>query len=251
MFDPFGDYADAGYLQNFFAEKDLEIVKVAEHEIFRAQLPRALDFLAQRDRIEYADFLEVHRILFSDLYPWAGQDRAQVLPDRAITKGSSRTVFFCHPEQCQLAVQEGLALAQDRKKMTTQPGFVMGMFAFGHPFLDGNGRTMLLVHSELCFRAGMSIDWMRTNKESYLEALTAEIEDPHSGHLDAYLRPFIAAKIPRDLWLQSVSTLSGLDGVNTESDSLAQYADPEVAQSYQDFERRRGYHLSKSKGRPN
>ena len=32
MFDPFGDYACAGYLQNFFAEKDLEIVKV-ENEI--------------------------------------------------------------------------------------------------------------------------------------------------------------------------------------------------------------------------
>lgn len=39
MFDPFGDFATEGYLRNFEKEKDLEIVKIAEHELFRAQLP--------------------------------------------------------------------------------------------------------------------------------------------------------------------------------------------------------------------
>lgn len=68
MFDPFGDFATKGYLRNFDKEKDLEIVKTAEHELFRAQLPAALNFLAKRKRIEYADFLEVHRILFEGLY---------------------------------------------------------------------------------------------------------------------------------------------------------------------------------------
>jgi len=56
VFDPFGDFATEGYLRNFDKEKDLEIVKIAEHELFRAQLPVALDFLAKRKRIEYADF---------------------------------------------------------------------------------------------------------------------------------------------------------------------------------------------------
>lgn len=135
MFDPFGDYADAGYLRNRIGEKDLELVKVAEHELFRAQLPRALSYLASCKRIGYQDFLEVHRILFDGLYPWAGQDRAQVLPERAVNKGN---VYFCHPRDCQRAVNEGLSLAQDKKLIATRPGFVMGMFAYGHPFLDGN-----------------------------------------------------------------------------------------------------------------
>ena len=34
MFDPFRDYETAGYLRNFQGEKDLEIVKVAEHDLF-------------------------------------------------------------------------------------------------------------------------------------------------------------------------------------------------------------------------
>jgi cell filamentation protein len=87
VFDPFGDFATEGYLRNFDKEKDLEIVKIAEHELFRAQLPVALAFLAKRKRIEYADFLEVHCILFEGLYPWAGKDRAEILPDSAVKKG--------------------------------------------------------------------------------------------------------------------------------------------------------------------
>ena len=55
MFDPFGDFATEGYLRNFDKEKDPEIVKIAEHELFRAQLPQALDFLAQKKRIEYLE----------------------------------------------------------------------------------------------------------------------------------------------------------------------------------------------------
>ena len=247
MFDPFGDYASRGYLRNTAGERDLEIIKIAEHELFRAQLPTALDFLAQCKRIEYSDFLEVHHILFSALYPWAGKDRNTVLPDRSISKGE---VYFCHPKDCQRAIEEGLSFAQDKKEMAVRPGFIMGMFAYGHPFLDGNGRAMLLVHAELCFRANMSIDWVGTDKTAYLEALTREIEDPHAGLLDRYLRPYIGEKIHRDQWLESISILPGLDGVDVGADSSAQYADPKVAQSYQAFERRRGYKLAEQNVRP-
>ena len=240
MFDPFGDFATEGYLRNFDKEKDLEIVKIAEHELFRAQLPAALDFLAKRKRIEYADFLEVHRILFEGLYPWAGKDRAEVLPDSAVKKGA---LYFCHPRDCRLAISEGLSVAQDKKQMDKRPGFIMGMFAYGHPFLDGNGRTMLLVHAELCFRANMSVNWMRTSKQPYLDALTKEIQAPNDGHLDAYLKPFIEPQIPRENWLQSVSDLPGLDGIDAQSDVSAGYSDPAITKEYQEFERRRGYQL--------
>lgn len=238
MFDPFGDYATAGYLRNFDGEKSLEIVKVAEHQLFRAQLNAALEFLANRKRITYADFLEVHRILFEGLYPWAGKDRAEVLPDKAVKKAG---IYFCHPQSCHRAVEEALAVAQDKNEMVLRPGFVMGMFAYGHPFLDGNGRTMLLVHAELCYRANMSVNWLRTSKKAYLNALTLEIESPNKGHLDAYLQPFVAPQIPRDQWLKTVSAMPGLDGINAPADDIAGYSDPVIAKEYQEFENRRGY----------
>ncbi|MFM0213789.1 Fic family protein [Paraburkholderia sediminicola] len=204
-------------------------------------MPTALAFLADCQRIEYRDFLEVHRLLFDALYPsWAGKDRAEVLPERAITKGS---VFFCHPRDCRLAVEEGLRHGHDAQQMMERPGFIMGMFAYGHPFLDGNGRAMLLVHAELCFRAGMSIDWTKTNKLPYLTALTAEIESPNSGHLDQYLKQFVAPQIPRNQWLMTVGEMPGLDGVDQPADEAARYDDPSVTHNYREFESRRGYRL--------
>lgn len=238
MFDPFGDFETAGYLRNTGAEKDLAIVHAVEHALFRAQLPSALAYLAQCKRIGYSDFLAVHRLLFEALYPWAGKDRAELMPEKAIIKGA---VYFCHPQDCRRAVGDGLARGQDKTQMRTRPGFIMGLFAYGHPFLDGNGRTMLLVHAELCFRAGMSVDWSRTRKTPYLQALAREIEDPNAGHLDAYLAPFIGRPIARGQWQTAVAALPGLDGLGAHEDAVARYADPQVADGYAAFERRRGY----------
>ena len=88
MFDPFKDFDSAGYLRNFDREKDLTIVKIVEHELFRANLPQAVDYLGHLKDITYPDFLQVHKLLFQGFYPWAGQDRAGTAPESAIHKGA-------------------------------------------------------------------------------------------------------------------------------------------------------------------
>jgi cell filamentation protein len=102
---------------------------------------------------------------------------------------------------------------------------------------------MLLVHAELCFRANLSVNWLRTSKQAYLDALTKEIQTPNDGHLDTFLKPFVGPPIPRENWLQYVSVLPGLDGIDAESDVSAGYADPAITKEFQEFERRRGYRL--------
>lgn len=239
-FDPFSDFETAGYLRNAAGEKDLDLVKIAEHQLFRAQLPTALKFLESRKQISYSDFLEVHRILFAGFYPWAGQDRAITFPDRAVLRGD---VYFAHPMDCRRAVEVGLTMANIREQMRSRPGHIMGLFAYGHPFLDGNGRTILVIHTELCFRAGLSIDWTRISKTPYLQALTEEIKDPNGGHLDRYLRPYIDAPIARDQWLMSVDQIPGLDGTAGTANSTASYSEPDVAKKYREFEQQRRYDL--------
>jgi Response regulator receiver domain len=82
--------------------------------------------------------------------------------------------------------------------MAAKPGEIMGCLAYAHPFLDGNGRAIMVVHAILAQRAGISIDWAATGKAEYLSALTKELDDPGKGHLDAYLKPFIRAAITDD-----------------------------------------------------
>lgn len=82
LFDPFGDFQTAGYLRNTSQLHDPNLIKELEHQNFKANLPTALSFLEKRRTIDYSAFLQVHKILFSDFYPWAGQDRLRCHSER-------------------------------------------------------------------------------------------------------------------------------------------------------------------------
>ena len=241
MFDPFADFAIAGYLRNHFGEKDPEIVRTLEHQVFRAGVDDAFALLAARPHLHYEDFLEVHGALFSDLYPWAGQDRSTTAPGIVVSK---ERVLFCHPKDCRRAVEEGLRLAQRHGGMRAHCGEIMGLFAYGHPFLDGNGRTMLVIHTELCDRAGFAIDWHRIGKYSYLQMLSAEIETPGNGLLDGFLAPFVVERNERNersAWGASLGLLKGLDGAGSVDRVEGSLDDPAVSRSYQAFDEKRAY----------
>ena len=140
-------------------------------------------------------------------------------------------------------MNEGLRLGQDTNMMRARPGEVMGLFAFGHPFLDGNGRTMLLVHAELCRRAGFSILWQATRKNDYLLALTQEITSPGKGLLDRYLLQFIGPVQDGGQWITTATALPGLDGTREKDEIAASLSDPTVVAQYDQFERQRGYEI--------
>ncbi|MDR0781579.1 MAG: Fic family protein [Pseudomonadales bacterium] len=238
MFDPFRDYAAAGYLRNVAKEKNIVIVKRLEHDVFVANLDNALRFLSARGTITYADFLQVHGLLFKDLYPWAGQDRQQTAPDIAISKAG---ILFAHPTDAQRAVNLGLQIAHNKEQLREKPGEVIGLFAYAHPFLDCNGRTLLLVHADLCHRAGFSIDWLRSNKDDYLAALSAEIEKPGMGILDTYLQPYVSEPLAPAAWTAIVPQIRGLDGIPAADTIEGSFADPSVLRKYREFEQRRNH----------
>jgi cell filamentation protein len=241
VFDPFGDFESAGYLRNVERLKDADEIKLQEHLFFEANIEQAMDYLAMvRREISYADFLKVHGILFEEFYPWAGRDRCQLNVGRLVGKGEG--LQFEASELSQRAVEWGLSMGNNPRTMSTQPGKVMGAFAWGHSFLDGNGRTMLLVHSELCHRAGISINWAATRKSAYLQALTKELLTPQHQPLDVYLRPFVAPASSKGSLLDQLLALPGLDGRNGGAEIDVAYAadDAKAQQGYLDMKRSRG-----------
>lgn len=241
MFDPFGDFETHGYLQNIDCIKDLAIVKRQEHVFFESNIERALRYLRDiRGRIHYENFLKVHGILFEEFYPWAGKDRHALSVGRLVSKGG--TIQFEAAEMCRRAVEWGLEMGNDAQAIRARPGEVMGAFAWGHPFLDGNGRTMLLVHSELCHRADFSIDWINSNKSDYLTVLTHELNNPGKNLLDNYLIPLMRRTVSHDDLLNQLLELPGLDGRgNTSAPDIVYKADDQAAiLAYEEAKRLRG-----------
>ncbi len=212
-FDPFGDYAERGYLRNNAGLHDEGAVAEWEHRAFLRYLPEAVEHLEQVEQITYQDVLDTHKILFQQVYPWAGQDRQTTTPNVTIGKGD-RFDLFAHPRFVHDAVHYGLNLAQRPGYMIEHPGEIMGYLAHAHPFLEGNGRTIMTVYNELAHRAGFSIDWRQTNKQDYLGALTRELDQPGRGELDNYLAPFLRQPATHG---QSTAMLAELPGLGPDN----------------------------------
>jgi cell filamentation protein len=240
IFDPFGDYEERGYLRNKFGEKDQEIIKHLEHSSFVVGVAETFKYLSGIPNLSYRDVLETHNILFKDIYPWAGQDRSQTAPRIAIGKGD---VLFAHPEDTKRSVEYALGAGQDKLLMAKQPGHVMGYLAYGHPFLDGNGRTIMVIHTELAERAGISINWASISKNDYLMALTKEINNPNDGILDSYLFKFIAEPLGKERLVGHISDIRGLRGGGGAEPIVAgQLTDPLIQKRYKMLQKQRRGH---------
>lgn len=239
-FDPFGDFATKGYLRNVEKEKDLDIVKRLEHASFATGLEEAFTALRNSRDFSYSSVLRTHAILFSAVYPWAGQDRLAIAPTLAVRKGP---IIFANPSEIRPAVGFALSKGQERDYLRAHPGEIMGYLAFGHPFLDGNGRTIVTLFSALAQRADFSIDWSATDKDAYLDALSREIDTPSKGHLDSYLEPFIRDPIVHEDLAAQVIKAPGLDGrtsTGDENEVIGNIDAPEVKAQYQALLLKRG-----------
>lgn len=208
VFDPFGDFETRGYLRNVGEVKDLDIVKRIEHNAFSRNITRALSYLQGQTDITHESVRETHGLLFADVYPWAGQDRSQNAPDLHITKGE---VEFQLAPYVPHGVDHALNGAKNLAAFRENPGKLIGELAYAHPFLDGNGRTITAVVTELARRAGFQIAWQETNKQDYLSALTKELDDPKGRHLTNYLKPFIRqSALDIERAARTLTTLPGL-----------------------------------------
>jgi cell filamentation protein len=208
-------------------------VKRAENASFTTGLEQAFAYLAKSKVLTYDDVLATHGILFGAVYPWAGQDRSRTAPTLTIKRG---TVIFANAPEIRTAVEFALSKGQDKAYMKAKPGEIMGYLAYGHPFLDGNGRTIMTVHSVLARRAGFSIDWSATKKDAYLDALTKEIENPPKGHLDAFLKPFMRDSIAYEKLANAIVQAPGLDGSVQDAELnevLGATEDPAVKAQYE------------------
>jgi cell filamentation protein len=190
ILDPFGDYETAGYLRNVYGVKDLEIVGHLETAVFQQEVLGTVRFLRRLPSLQYEHVTETHRQLFSSLYPWAGQDRSVTAPGIAIARGGYNTLF-AHPADCRRAAEHGLSLGQDVRYIRAHPGEIFGFLAHSHPFLEGNGRTILTMFAELTRRAGFHVRWEEIGKKEFLDTLTDELLRPSKGTMDHLVLQYV------------------------------------------------------------
>lgn len=61
--------------------------------------------------------------------------------------------------------------------------------------------------------------------------------------MDRYLLQFIGPPQISEAWINTATTLQGLDGTSTQDEIGGTFNDPVVVAEYQQFERQRGYEI--------
>ena len=162
-----------------------------EHEIYSLQVPAKTEEKISKKKAvalfddgtlntleagKFASLQTIHRILFEDIYDFAGRIRAVNL-----AKGSFR---FAPLMYLDAALQNIDKMPQGNFDQIVEKYVEMNI---AHPFREGNGRaTRIWLDCMLKKEIGMVVDWSKVDKEDYLLAMerspVRDIEIKHVLH---------------------------------------------------------------------
>ena len=187
--DPYSD-PDTGVLINKFGLSDeaalraveTDVAALRDTELRRLPLPGSFDL---------KHLCGIHRFLFGDIYPWAGQRRTVLI---------SRTSPFAAPEHIESSADglfrklraERLLVNLDRTSFLARFAYYFGEVNALHPFREGNGRAQRAFFRQLALQAGWHVEFDVIAKEPFYEACRQSMVDS-----DDLLRELFDAALTR------------------------------------------------------
>ena len=109
----------------------------------------------------YAGLQEIHRFLFEEIYPFAGETRKL-----NIAKGNFRFASALYLEE---ALRQISAMPMNTFEQIIAKYVEMNI---AHPFLEGNGRsTRIWLDGMLKKQIGKVVDWQRISRDDYMAAM--------------------------------------------------------------------------------
>ncbi|UEM04821.1 Fic family protein [Skermanella rosea] len=166
-------------------------IKDAEAAAVQYRSREAKNYLKAQTRFTFDVWKQVHRILFQDLYDWAGEPRS-------INMGREGKIVFNTAAE----IPGEAAAVLDRVERSADFAADMGAFYaemnFQHPFREGNGRTLKLLFSAIAIRRGILLDWGRLNLEEYTGALAHWQRTLDASRIQAVLTASARPAAPED-----------------------------------------------------
>ena len=169
-------YPGTDVLINKLNIKDNQLLSEAERKIV---LTKSYE-LRKNSKIGDFDlnhFLEIHKFLFEDIYPFAGKFR-----NENIAKGyfSFAEWQYIEPEIKRLFDKlkaENYLQGRSREELVKGLAYYLSELNVLHPFREGNGRTIREFIRELAFFNGYILDLQNTTSDELLKASVDSIAD--------------------------------------------------------------------------
>jgi len=163
-------YPNSTVLKNAPGVTDGSDLEALELNATVARMPEVLAYIRGKP-INLKLWQDIHRILFQDIYEWAG-----LLRSVQLSKGNT---LFAHPENIK---KEGDRIFRELDGDADLQGLVkddlcqrLAYYSSAcnalHPFREGNGRTQKLLFGEIVRRLGYQIEWKELSAEDHLKAV--------------------------------------------------------------------------------
>ena len=160
MRDPYL-YEDADVLINLGNIKDAKVLRLAEADVTGYTM--AALYNTPFNQFDSQALLEVHRIIFGDLYPWAGTSRTIQMSKPEYVLGGD-TVRYSYPKEIKKELAAACKEIPPLKKVKDREELIFRILRITaklwqiHPFREGNTRTVVAFSVLLAQSFGIEVN---------------------------------------------------------------------------------------------
>lgn len=130
-----------------------------------------------KGNFDKAHFISIHKYLFEDLYPFAGEFRKENIAKDSFSFAEWE---FIESELDRLLIklkEENYLKGLNQEDMAKRLSFYMSELNVLHPFREGNGRVIREFIRELAFKNEYIIDYTKTTSQELLDAMKISVVD--------------------------------------------------------------------------
>ena len=169
-------YPDSDVLKNKLNIRNKDELKAAEEE-FTAVKQLVLLQDPVKGYFTNTHLLRIHRFLFEDVYPFAGQIRRE-----QISKGDT---MFYPPDTIDRELNRVFAAIHENKLLKEKKAseqiqnlsWTMAELNIIHPFREGNGRSIRELIRCMALVYGIHLNWGNTDRDTLIDAAIASVDD--------------------------------------------------------------------------
>jgi cell filamentation protein len=155
--------------RNFFGYTDYAALQTVE-TVFVLKRARQLEVHGMPGRFDSAHLQFIHRYLFQDVFPWAGEFRVVNISKGNSTFGPAIHIEAALADALAKLKGEGLLVGRTAHEFAARAAFYLGEINAIHPFREGNGRTQREFIRQLALHAEHPLSWAGFTQEQMTDA---------------------------------------------------------------------------------
>lgn len=155
--------------KNVFGYTDYQQVQLVE-AVFTQKRAIQLEDRGITGTFDIAHLRDIHRFLFQDIFPWAGEFRVVNISKGNSMFGPALHITGALTDALDKLQRENYLLGLTSKDFSARAAFYLGEINAIHPFREGNGRTQREFLRQLALHAGHPLSWAGFTQQPMIEA---------------------------------------------------------------------------------